>query len=86
MQTHPSTAAGQLLHVVTLACKDNEHATRCIDALAHYGKPDALSFNCCSYEFGLQDGTVDTVYTDGKILTPFCTLRLSLRSPCTTNF
>jgi hypothetical protein len=62
MQTHTSTAAGQLLHVVTLACKDGEHATRCIDALTNYGKPDALAFNCCSYEFGLKNGTVDTVY------------------------
>jgi len=53
---------GQLVHVVTLDCKDKEHAKRCIEALANYGKPDALAFNCISYEFGIREGTVDTVY------------------------
>lgn len=47
--------------MVTLECKDAERATRCIDALANYGRPDALAFNCLSYEFGLQEGASDTV-------------------------
>jgi hypothetical protein len=62
MQTRNSATDGQLLHVVTLACKDDEHATRCIAALSNYGRPDALAFNCLSYEVGLKEGTVDTVY------------------------
>ena len=57
-----SRSDGTCVHVVTLACKDAEHATRCIAALAGYGKPDALAFNCISYEFGLKEGTTDTVY------------------------
>lgn len=52
---------GQCVHLVTLNCKDEEHATRCIEALANYGRPDALAFNCVSYEFGLKWGTTDTV-------------------------
>jgi hypothetical protein len=47
--------------IVTLDCKDEEHAKRCIDALANYGRPDALAFNCVSYDFGIKEGTVDTV-------------------------
>jgi quinol monooxygenase YgiN len=59
---NPETpAAGRLLHVVTLACKDDEHASRCLDALAAHGRPDALEFHCLSYEFGLKEGTADTV-------------------------
>lgn len=53
---------GQLVHVVALDCKDHEHARRCPEALANYGRPDALAFNCVSYEFGLKEGTTDTVY------------------------
>ncbi|MGA0116549.1 MAG: hypothetical protein ACO3IW_13480 [Burkholderiales bacterium] len=53
---------GQFVHIVTLECKDSEHAKRCIEALANYGKPDALTFNCVSYEFGIKEGTADTVY------------------------
>ena len=56
-----ATEAG-LLHVVTLGCKDAECATHCIAALANHGRPDALAFNCVSYEFGLKEGTNDTVY------------------------
>lgn len=56
------TRIGKLIHVVTLKCKDNEHASQCLAALANYGKPDAMSFNCQSYEFGLKAGTKDTVY------------------------
>jgi len=52
---------GRLLHVVTLECRDEENATRSLEALTHYGKPDALSFKCRSYEFGLKEGTTDTV-------------------------
>lgn len=57
-----STAVGNLLHVVTLECKDGEHAMRCLEALAKCGRPDALAFNCISYEFGLKEGTFDMVY------------------------
>ena len=53
---------GQLIHVVTLECKDEDHAKQCISALTNYGRPDALAFNCISYEFGLKEGTTDTVY------------------------
>jgi len=60
MTSNP-TAEGQLVHVVTLECKDGEHAERCLAALTNHGKPDALSFNCVSYEFGLKEGTADTV-------------------------
>ena len=56
-----ATDSAKLVHVVTLRCKDTEHASRCINALATYGRPDALSFGCHSYEFGLQAGTTDTV-------------------------
>lgn len=57
-----ATAEGTCLQVVTLECKDGEHAKRCLDALATYGRPDALAFNCVSYEFGLKEGTSDTIY------------------------
>ena len=56
------TAEGQLIHIVTLDCKDAEHAMQVIGALTNSGKPDALSFNCVAYEFGLKEGTTDTVY------------------------
>ena len=62
MAVSESTSAGPFVHVVTLDCKDGEHAKRCIEALANYGRPDALAFNCVSYEFGMLEGTVDTVY------------------------
>lgn len=62
MKVQDSNASGQLVHLVTLKCKDEEHATQCLAALANYGKPDALLFNCLSYEFGLKLGTTDTVY------------------------
>lgn len=62
MATLNSTTEGQLLHVVTLECKDDAHATRCMEALMNHGRPDALAFNCMSYEFGLKEGTSDTVY------------------------
>jgi hypothetical protein len=51
----------QLVHVVTLQCKDAEHAQRCLGALAAYGKPDALAYRCAAYEFGLKEGAADTV-------------------------
>lgn len=62
MTNNNSTNDGQFVHIVTLDCKDEEHAKRCIEALATYGKPDAFAFNCISYEFGLKEGTTDTVY------------------------
>lgn len=55
-------AEGELIHVVTLECKDETHAARCIEALSHYGRPDATAYNCISYEFGLKEGAKDTVY------------------------
>lgn len=48
--------------MVTLDCKDESHALQCMEALAHYGRPDALAFNCVSYEFGFRDDSADTVY------------------------
>jgi hypothetical protein len=54
--------APRLVHIVTLRCKDADHASRCMQALGQYGRPDALAFNCASYEFGLKVGTTDTVY------------------------
>jgi hypothetical protein len=62
MPTSYSSGAGQLVHVVTLECKDDEHATRCLEALRNYGRPDALAYNCVSYDFGLKEGTSDMVY------------------------
>jgi hypothetical protein len=62
MKTPNPTTDGRLVHIVTLECKDAEHAARCIEALASYGRPDARSFNCISYDFGLKEGTTDTVY------------------------
>ena len=62
MTTNGSTANGSLLHVVTLECKDGEHARNCIAALEAYGRPDALAYQCVSYDFGLREGSVDTVY------------------------
>jgi hypothetical protein len=56
-----SATEGRLSHVVTLGCKDEKHATRCIAALANHRRPDALAFNCVSYEFGLEEGIKDTV-------------------------
>ena len=53
---------GDLMHIVTLNCKDAESADSCISALAAYGKPDALAYNCASYEFGRREGSEDTVY------------------------
>jgi hypothetical protein len=62
MAVSESTSAGPFVHVVTLACKDGAHAKQCVEALASYGRPDALAYNCASYEFGMLEGTVDTVY------------------------
>jgi hypothetical protein len=60
--TTENSKSAPLLHLVTLACKDAEHATRCLAALREYGQPDALAYRCASYEFGLKEGTTDTVY------------------------
>jgi quinol monooxygenase YgiN len=54
-------ASGQCVHLVTLKCKDREHAARCMEALATHGRPDAIEFGCVSYEFGIRLGTADTV-------------------------
>jgi quinol monooxygenase YgiN len=62
VNNHNSISEGQFVHIVTLDCKDEEHARRCVEALANYGKPDALAFNCVTYEFGIKEGTAHTVY------------------------
>ena len=62
MTPEHAARAGHLVHIVTLECRDREHAARCLAALGTYGRPDALSFNCVAYEFGLQAGSPDTVY------------------------
>lgn len=54
--------SANLVHIVTLRCKDSDRAKQCLQALAEYGRKDALAYQCHSYEFGLQEGTQDTVY------------------------
>jgi hypothetical protein len=61
MTTSNPSGAARLVHVVTLACKDQAHAARCLEALAAYGRPDALASRCVSYEFGLREGSPATV-------------------------
>lgn len=55
-------ATANLVHIVTLRCKDSERAKQCLQALAQYGRKDALEYQCQSYEFGLKEGTHDTIY------------------------
>ena len=62
MNSQDITQTGKYIHIVTLNCKDDERARQCLGALANYGKPDAMSFNCVSYDFGLKAGTTDSVY------------------------
>ena len=62
MEAQSKPQQGNFIHIVTLNCKDSEHTKQCLNALANYGKPDALSFGCSSYEFGLKSGSTDTVY------------------------
>ena len=50
-----------LLHVVTLECKDAEHADRCLTALREHGRPDALAYGCVSYEFGPRVDSPSTI-------------------------
>ena len=78
------------MHVVTLECKDPEHATRCLAALTESGRPDALACHCLSYEFGLKEGTTDTVclverWNRWEDLDPSSRPRSSQRSRCTTS-
>lgn len=61
MTTSTLDGAGRHIHIVTLACRDAAHAARCLDALAAYGRPDALAFRCVSYEFGRREGSPETV-------------------------
>ena len=53
--------SSNLVHLVTLACRDAAHAQQCLSALADTGRSDALEYGCRSYEFGLRDGTNDVV-------------------------
>ena len=62
METPNNTQIGKFIHLVTLNCKDEQHAKQCLSALANYGKPDALSYNCLSYEFGRKANSKNTVY------------------------
>lgn len=52
---------GQCINIVTLTCKNEELAKQCLSALENYGRPDALSYNCQSYEFGLKEGTSEVI-------------------------
>lgn len=56
------TTPANLVHIVTLQCRDSEMAKKCLQALAEYGRKDALEYHCQSYEFGLKEGTHDTIY------------------------
>lgn len=62
MNATDQAATPRHAHIVTLRCKDADHASRCLEALRQYGRPDALSFRCASYEFGLQEGSPDTIH------------------------
>jgi quinol monooxygenase YgiN len=53
--------SSNLVHLVTLACRDAAHAEQCLAALAGSGRSDALEYGCRSYDFGLRDGTDDVV-------------------------
>lgn len=59
--TSSNTLPGRFIHVVTLSCKDAARAQECLKALAAYGRPDAISYGCASYEFGLKVGDDATV-------------------------
>jgi len=61
MPTRTAEEPGNLVHIVTLECRDGEHAARCLDALDAYGRPDARSYGCVSYRFGLRTGAPHTV-------------------------
>lgn len=54
-------ATAPLVHIVTLSCKDAAHADRCQQALAAYGRPDALAYGCSSYVFGPRLGDPTTL-------------------------
>ncbi len=60
MQTTEVTTT-RLVHLVTLQCKDAQHADRCLAALRDYGRPDALAYGCAAYDFGLALGSEDKV-------------------------
>ncbi len=53
----PSRDQAPLAHIVTLDCRDAEHAERCLRALGDYGRPNAEHFGCVAYDFGLLEGT-----------------------------
>src|SRR5690606_4472063 len=61
MSTAHAHPAARFVHVVTLDCKDAEHALRCIQMLTRVGLPDAKMFQCVSYEFGLEAGSTERV-------------------------
>lgn len=51
------TDAATCIHIVSLDCKDARSARQCLDALAGQGRPDAISYGCLSYDFGLVQGS-----------------------------
>jgi len=61
MQSQNTDSKGPMVNLSTLICKDETHAKQCLEAIANYGKPDALSYKCFSYEFELKVGTKDAV-------------------------
>jgi len=54
-------ASARLIHLVTLDCKDAAHADRCLAAPRRFGRPDAESLGRLGYEFGLRQGSEETV-------------------------
>ncbi|MGE0812288.1 MAG: hypothetical protein AB7O28_00270 [Vicinamibacterales bacterium] len=61
MTTPTPSRDASFMHLVTLECKDEAHAARCLAALAAHGRPDALAYRCVSYDFGVKVGAPDTV-------------------------
>ncbi|MCB1552593.1 MAG: hypothetical protein KDJ14_02200 [Xanthomonadales bacterium] len=61
MSTAHAHPAARFVHIVTLDCKDPEHALRCIQMLTQVGLPDAKMFQCVSYEYGLEVGSTERI-------------------------
>jgi quinol monooxygenase YgiN len=55
------TPTEMLVHLVTLECRDADHAHHCLEALQAVGRPDALAYGCLSYDVGRAEGCDDTV-------------------------
>lgn len=61
MAMDSAASQARLIHLVTLACRDASSARRCLDALETHGRPDAIAYQCQSYEFGAKEGAPHTV-------------------------